>query len=598
MNGLLNEITEKGFLMDKTRKESQPVKKVRLPIGQSDFRKIIEGGFDFVDKSDFIPAVLRGAAEVILITRPRRFGKTLNMSMLRCFFAPEVQKQPTKDLFKGLKVSKEGEDILQHQGKYPVIFLTFKDVKEDSFETAYKNIYQLILEVYEEFSYLLESSSLSNRQKDFFEYILKRKADQSEIANSLKTLTSFLFQHHGVKPMILIDEYDTPIQSGYLQGYYDEVIAFFRKFFGTSLKDNPCLFKAVLTGILRVSRESLFSGLNNLKVHSVLHPQLSSFFGFTEDEVNQLLNKSGFQGKADDIKHWYNGYQMGDTVLYNPWSIVNCIEDGGVLKPFWVNTSDNILIKDLLLKSSVNFKDKFETLLHGTPVERVVDENFVFPDLQKNRESAIWSLLLMTGYLTVRACEETNRGPVCQLAIPNQEIRNLYQVIIERWLANGYGLEWYEEFLNHLLNGDMEEFQSGLHHIMEHIVSVHDVGKKEPESFYHGFMIGLTASLAGDKRYETRSNRESGYGRYDYLILARDPNKLSILLEFKQVPLPTGKKETEKMQATLDKAAQEALQQINQQVYFAEIQQRGLTNILKIGLAFSGKRFGMASERE
>jgi hypothetical protein len=578
-------------------KQSQSVKKMRLPIGESDFREIIDGGFDFVDKSLFIPEILQGA-KVVLITRPRRFGKTLNMSMLRYFFAKEVHGQSTKDLFKDLEVSQERDDVLQHQSKYPVIFLTFKDVKEDSFESAYKKIYRLIIDVYSEFSYLLESSSLLSEQKEYFKSIWKQKAHQADLEHSLKALTNLLFQHHGIKPIILIDEYDTPIQSGYLQGYYDKIIAFFRNFFGAALKDNPYLFKAVLTGILRVSRESLFSGLNNLKVHSVLHPQLSSFFGFTEDEVNQLLNKAGFHDKADDIKHWYNGYQMGDTVLYNPWSMVNCIEDGGVLKPFWVNTSDNILIKDLLLKSSVNFKDKFETLLHGTPVERVVDENFVFPDLQKNRESAIWSLLLMTGYLTIRACAETNRGPVCQLAIPNQEIRNLYQVIIEKWLANGYGLEWYEEFLNHLLNGDMEEFQSGLRHIMEHIVSVHDVGKKEPESFYHGLMIGLTASLAGDKRYETRSNRESGYGRYDYLILARDSNKLSILLEFKQVPLPTGKKESAEIQVLLDKAAQEALQQIDQQVYCAELKQRGLTNILKIGLAFSGKRFGMAYERK
>ena len=583
--------------MNIASKESKSVKKMRLPIGQSDFREIIDGGFDFVDKSLFIPEILQGA-KVILIPRPRRFGKTLNMSMLRYFFAPEVYGQPTKDLFNHLKVSQAGMDVLQHQGKYPVIFLTFKDVKEDSFESAYKKIYRLIIKVYGEYSYLLESPSLLSEQKEYFKSILKRKADQADLETSLQELTSFLFQHHGVKPIILIDEYDTPIQSGYLQGYYDEVIAFFRNFFGAALKDNAYLFKAVLTGILRVSRESLFSGLNNLKVHSVLHPQLSSFFGFTEEEVNQLLNKAGFQDKAEDIKHWYNGYQIGGTVLYNPWSIVNCIEDGGVLKPFWVNTSDNILIKDLLLKSSFNFKDKFEILLHGTPVERVVDENFVFPDLQKNREAAVWSLLLMTGYLTVRACEDTNRGPLCKLAVPNQEIRNLYQVIVEQWLANGYGLEWYEEFLNHLLNGDMEEFQNGLHHIMEHIVSVHDVGKKEPESFYHGLMIGLTASLAGDKKYETRSNRESGYGRYDYLILARDPNKLSILLEFKQVSLPTSKKESAETQVLLDKAAQEALQQIDQQVYFAELKQRGLTNILKIGLAFSGKRFGIASARE
>ncbi len=573
-------------------------KLIKLPIGQSDFRKIIEGKFDFVDKSLLIAEVLEGP-EVILFARPRRFGKTLNMSMLRYFFAQEVFGLPTKGLFDQLKIAQtDSATILQHQGKYPVIFLTFKDIKETNFELAYGKISEILTKTYDEFSYLQESQFLSDRQKDLFKRILKGEANQTQLENSLLELSECLFRHCGVKPIILIDEYDTPIQSGYLQGYYNESIAFFRNFLGAALKDNPYLFKAVLTGILRVSRESLFSGLNNLKVYSVLHHQFSQFFGFTEDEVNQLLNKANQQEKAGEIKHWYNGYQIGDTILYNPWSIVNCIQDDGVLKPFWVNTSDNELIKDLLLKSSINFKEKFEILLQGIPAEQLVDENFVFSDLQKNRDSAIWSLLLMAGYLTVRRCEETNRGSLCQLAIPNQEIRNLYQIIIERWLANGYGLEWYEKFLNHLLRGEMDEFERGLQRIMEETISVHDMGKN-PEAFYHGFMIGLTASLSGGNDYETRSNRESGYGRYDYLILSRDPRKLSILLEFKQVDHPvgkTGKKEPKQLQSILDKAARKALDQIESQAYFAEVQQRGLKNILKIGLAFSGKRFGMAYE--
>lgn len=448
-----------------------------------DFGKILEGKFDFVDKSLLIPQVIDGP-EVILLTRPRRFGKTLNMSMLRYFFAQEVFGLPTKGLFDQLKIAQvDSATIHQHQGKYPVIFLTFKDIKEASFKLAYEKISELIVSMYGEFLYLENSDFVLDYQKDFFKAILKKKASQAQLENSLKVLSECLFRHHGKKPIILIDEYDTPIQSSYLQKYYDEAIPFFRNFFSAALKDNPYLFKAVLTGILRVSRESLFSGLNNLKVYSVLHPQFDEFFGFTEKEVNQLLTKSNLQEKANEVKYWYNGYQIGDTVLYNPWSIVNCIQDDGVLKPFWVNTSDNELIKEQLLKPSKNFKEKFEMLLQGIPVERLVDENFVFADLQKNRDSAIWSLLLMTGYLTVREYEETNRGSLCQLAIPNQEIRNLYQIIIERWLANGYGLEWYATFLNHLLQGEMEDFKRGLQHIMDHTVSVHDVGGREPESF-------------------------------------------------------------------------------------------------------------------
>ncbi|MEI8295873.1 MAG: PD-(D/E)XK nuclease domain-containing protein, partial [Alphaproteobacteria bacterium] len=250
------------------------------------------------------------------------------------------------------------------------------------------------------------------------------------------------------------------------------------------------------------------------------------------------------------------------------------------------------LIKDLLLKSSNDFKSKFETLLEGTPVELVVDEHFVFSDLEKNREAAIWSLMLMTGYLTVRSCEDTNSGPLCKLSIPNQEIRNLYQTIIEKWLANGYGLDWYREFINHLLNGEMENFTKGLHHIMDHTVSYHDVAR-EPEPFYHGMMIGLTASLAGHKDYELRSNRESGRGRYDYLIISRNPEKLSILLEFKQVTLPTNKKDSDTI---LKKAAEEALVQIDAHGYVSELKQRGLNKILKIGIAFNGKRFELAHD--
>ncbi|MEI8295811.1 MAG: AAA family ATPase, partial [Alphaproteobacteria bacterium] len=363
---------------------------MRLPIGESDFRKIIDGKFDFVDKSLLIPEII-GGAEVILITRPRRFGKTLNMSMLRYFFAETVRGKATKGLFDNLKVMQSGEEVLKHKGQYPVIFLSFRDIKEASFESAYQKIYETIIDLYNEFSYLQESPSLSKQQKDSFISILERDANQAQLERSLKVLTDFLYQHHGVSPIVLIDEYDTPIQSGFLNGYYDEVIRFFRGFLSAALKDNPSLSKAVMSGIMRVSRESLFSGLNNVKVYSILHPQFSSFFGFTQDEIDQLLLKAGLQGKTADVKHWYNGYQIGDSVLYNPWSIVNCIQDKGKLQPFWVNTSDNELLKDLLLASSADFKAEFETLLEGTPVELIVDEHFVFPDLKKNREAAVWS---------------------------------------------------------------------------------------------------------------------------------------------------------------------------------------------------------------
>ena len=568
---------------------------MKLPIGYSDFRKIIDNKFDFVDKSLFIKEVIDDA-EVILITRPRRFGKTLNMSMLQYFFAKTVHSQSTKELFTHLNITTHAhESYLQYQGKYPVLFLTFKDIKENNFELAYEKFYELIVKMYDDFSYLQESERLSINQKNFYQIILNRQANRAQLENALQMLTECLFKHHGEKSIILIDEYDTPIQSGYLQDYYDDIVGLFRNFFSAALKDNPFLFKSVLTGILRVSRESLFSGLNNLKSYSMLHPKYAAYFGFTETEVSSLLDKAGLSDRASQIKDWYNGYQIGDCILYNPWSIVNSIQDR-LLRSYWVNTSDNALIKRLLLNSSAVFKERLGLLLSGDCIERIIDENFVFSDLKKHNESAVWSLLFMAGYLKIVAYQDTSQGSLCQLAIPNQEIRDLYRKIIEQWLADGYGVEWYNEFLNDLLKGDMKKFSRGLSDIMEQTVSVHDVAR-EPEAFYHGLMIGLTASLYNHPNYETRSNRESGYGRYDYLIISRDREKLTILLEFKKINLPESKQNANEIATIFDKAAHEALKQIDHQRYLIELQQREIKNILKIGIAFSGKRFGIAHEK-
>ncbi|OYZ37155.1 MAG: hypothetical protein B7Y25_05215 [Alphaproteobacteria bacterium 16-39-46] len=320
---------------------------MKLPIGQSDFKKIIDQKYNFVDKTLFIKEIIDEPAAVILITRPRRFGKTFNLSMLKYFFAEDVNSIPTQGLFEGLKISRESV-YAEYQGQHPVVSLSFKDVKEDNFASAYKEIYSIIIDLYEEFSYLQESASLSKTQKDFYNRILTREADETDLAKSLKSLTEYLFFHHRQQPIVLIDEYDTPIHAGYLNGFYDEIVTFFRKFFSKGLKDNTLLHKAVLTGILRVSRESLFSGLNHLDVFSVLSPRYSSYFGFTEPEVIELLTQAKMEEKLIEVKDCYNGYHMGKTTLYNPWSIINFIQKGGILQPYWVNTSDNDLIKTLM----------------------------------------------------------------------------------------------------------------------------------------------------------------------------------------------------------------------------------------------------------
>lgn len=405
---------------------------MKLPIGYSDFRTIIEKKFNFVDKSLLIKEIIEDIAQVILITRPRRFGKTLNLTMLQYFFAAEAYGVSTQGLFENLKIASE-KNIMERQGQYPVIFLSFKDVKDGCYETAYANLCKCMSSLYGEYRILLDSTALPDDEKEIFKSILKQQATPANISSALIDLSKYLFRHYQVKPIILIDEYDTPIQSGYLHGYYNEIVEFMRNFFGAALKDNPYLEKAVLTGILRISKESLFSGLNNLKVYSLLNSKYGPYFGFTENEIIAVLEQANLTKDYAVIKDWYNGYQFGDSVVYNPWSIANCIDEQGLVQPYWVNTSDNTLIKKILIQSSESFKAQFEKLLLGQPVEKMVDENFVFADLQKNENSA-WSLLLMAGYLKVTACARTEQGYQCALHIPNREVRSLYRQIVENWL--------------------------------------------------------------------------------------------------------------------------------------------------------------------
>jgi len=564
---------------------------LRLPIGIDDFQELASGEFEFVDKSLFIKEVLADA-KAILITRPRRFGKTLNMSMLRYFF--DINSTAA-NLFENLKISKEKELIEKHQGQYPVIYLTFKDIKESTYEVAYQKIVEAIQAIYVEFkSVLLSSDKVDDFYKNKINAILDGQAPQSTIENSILSLSKCLHDHYGKQVCILIDEYDTPIQEGYLNNYYPKMVRLFRNLFGAALKGNPYLFKAVLTGILRVSKESMFSELNNLRVYSVLNEKYGDYFGFTEGEVSGLLAKSNLQtqsqAKLEEIRSWYNGYQFGHHRIYNPWSIVNCMMDKGVCSLYWVNTSSNDLIKQLLLKSSEHFKAEFELLFSGQTVAHFIDEHIAFSALHAN-EAAVWSLFLLAGYLTVDSLEQTDEGPICQLRIPNREIRGLYRQIIGNWLAGQYDIPWYNDFINTLLDGNMLEFENRLKQMLEQIISVHDLSFA-PESFYHGLMLGLTASVCGRKGYELKSNRESGYGRYDYLILSHLKNKPTILFEFKKINI-SKKKSTKEIKNLLEKSAKEALEQIDSLSYLAEAQSQGATNILKIGLAFSGKRFAL-----
>ena len=540
---------------------------MRLPVGESDFEAVIKSRFDFVDKSLFIKEIIDDD-QIILITRPRRFGKTLNLSMLQYFFVAEAEGRATAALFNQLAIKQESSDYLQHQGKYAVISFSFKDIKEHSFASAYAGIREVIKDMYSQHDYLLESEKLSISEKSVYQSILNQEAVEIKVKNSLKNLIKYLYDHHNSKVVVLIDEYDTPIQSGYLSDYYDDVLSFFRGFFGAALKDNKYIFKAVLTGILRIAKENLFSGLNNLVTYSMIDSEYGAYFGFTEAEVTDLMQQAGLADQLGDVKRWYNGYKVGDHTLYNPWSIASYIKKRQ-LQAYWVNTSDNALVKSLLINSNAALKRELEVLLTGGSIKHVINDSFVFADLTLNNEASVWNLLLMSGYLRVDSCESTDWGSECDLSIPNMEVYKLYKKIVEQWLTGNMNLAWYRCFLSHLLEGEISLFEKDLQHIMEQIVSVHDTAR-DPEAFYHGLVIGLTASLHGDNNYELYSNRESGDGRYDYFIISRDPRKLSILMEFKKADA-----------AALPAAAQAAVAQIDLKNYLATAQQRDII--------FSGK---------
>ena len=569
---------------------------MQIQVGTDDFSEVRTNNFKFIDKTLFIKEIFDNAStKVTLITRPRRFGKTFNLSTLHNFLASEVGSQKTAGLFDGLKISTvDNGHYMQYQGKYPVIFISFKDIKANDFDKAYSDLYELIIATFNAHNYLEHSEKISRVNREQFTAFLNKEVNESEIKNSLKTLTACLFEHHGVRPWLLIDEYDTPIQSGYLNNYYNEITDLMRAMFGAALKTNPYLGRSVITGILRVAQASLFSGLNNVNVHSILDTEYSEHFGFTESEVHDLLQEAGLQDKEAEVKSWYNGYIFGGTTVYNPWSIGNYVKKKGLLQPYWVNTSGDHLIRSLLSDStdSLEIRKQFDALLKGEDVIQEINENIVFGDLKTNSLAPL-SLLLMAGYLKVTSYVSTNRGKkICNCAIPNKEVQSLYSDMIQSWLSvNDDSGSWYRKFLGSLLNGDIDNFKDNFGQVLSKIVSVHDTARNS-ENFYHGFMLGLTASLEPDE-YEVKSNKESGLGRYDLVIFPKDITKYAIIFEFKSIEVKTSKKSLTKK---LEQGAQEALAQINDKQYVVEAEYRGLKNIIKIGIAFHGRSFSLASE--
>ena len=555
----------------------------RIPIGISDFKKIIEDNYLFVDKSEIIKEFWESEGETILMPRPRRFGKTLNMSMIKYFFTNGAEKEDISEnrrLFNGLNIENH-EDIMKLCGKYPVIYLSFKDEKHSSLSRLEESLGFLFSKLYKEHNYCLKAENLSVTDIEYFNGILERKNSLTELALSIKMLSEYIYSYYNKKVIILIDEYDVPIQAAYMHGYYDEAIEFMRNLLSGAFKDNIYLQKAMITGILRVSKESIFSGLNNIRVCSILSGEFNEKFGFTEEEVLELSRAYGVESELPHIKDWYNGYYFGGKVMYNPWSLLNYlsrVSDG--LKPYWVNTSSNDLVNVLLSRGDFQIKQELESLIKGEIIVKAVDENIVMADIEKSSDY-LWSFLLFTGYLKSKVIPRNpeDEKTYYELRIPNREVRSLYRSIIERWYTDTISKVNYDMMLQALLTGDIKTFQKIFRAYVVRSLSYFDVTKGESEKVYHAFVLGMLVSISD--KYEVLSNRESGYGRYDVCIIPRDISKLGVIIEFKKLD----EYDTE----TVEELADEALKQIEDKKYATTLEGRGITNILKLAIVFKGK---------
>jgi len=551
-----------------------------LPIGISDYKRLVEGGYYYIDKTLLIKELFQVGGLVTLLPRPRRFGKTLNLSMLYYFF--EQSKVSNDHLFSHTAIGQE-EKYRDMQGKYPVIFLTFKDVKELTWDSAYEKIKLLIAKEFERHAYLLEN--ISEYTALDYRAILNKTANQVLYERSLLFLTELLHKYYGTRVIFLLDEYDSPIHASYTHSYYDQIMPFMRSLLTAALKDNSHIERGVLTGILRVAKESVFSGLNNLKVCSLTSSSFQDKFGFTQQEVKQLLKDQKLSDKGTEVGQWYNGYTFGATTIYNPWSIISCAQERGLLQPYWINTSDNALIKKLITLASDSVKSELELLVTGQEVIQEIDDAVLFPGIEHN-DKALWSLLLFTGYLTYTKQDLVEGVWVCSLKIPNKEIKSLYISLIKEIVQSSLADTKIKLLLKAIGVGDSQLFGELLQEFVMHSMSSFDLPDNEPEKSYHLFVLGLLV-LLGDS-YEVKSNRESGYGRYDIMLIARKPHQMSIVIEFKKVLISRGE--------TLETAAQKALEQVRVKEYVHELNNRGVKNIQLLGIAFQGKNIFVMSE--
>ena len=561
-------------------------------IGIQDFGKIIERHCFYVDKTDFIREWWESNDDVTLITRPRRFGKTLNMSMVEQFFS--VDYAGRGDLFQGLSIW-ENEVYRELQGTYPVISLSFARIKEPDYDTTKEKICEILRNLYIKYSFLKESDVLTEADKMYFDRILAPDTKNSEATSALYQLSDFLYRYYGKKVIILLDEYDTPMQEAYVDGYWDKLVAFTRSLFNSTFKTNPYLERAIMTGITRVSNispcelpESIFSDLNNLEVVTTTSDKYVTSFGFTEEEVFAALEECGLEQEKEQVKSWYDGFTFGEhSDIYNPWSILNFI-DKGKYTTYWANTSSNSLVGKLIREGSRQIKISFEGLLKGEHLRCPIDEQIVYNQLDNN-ETAIWSLLLASGYLKVIDYEdmgklETRRAPLYELTLTNYEVELMFNNMVRSWfdLAEAD----YNDFVKALLLGDVDAMNVYMNRVALQTFSYFDTGKRvfgpEPERFYHGFVLGLLVEL--QDKYIITSNRESGFGRYDVMLEPRHPQENdAVILEFKVY--------NPRKESSLEETVQAALAQIEEKCYSEQLLARGIEkeHIHSYGFAFEGK---------
>ena len=560
--------------------------KKKLPIGISDFKKIIDENYYYFDKTELIKSIIGEPGEVKLFTRPRRFGKTLNMSMIKYFFDIE-NKDVNKKLFENLKISEN--EYFEKQGTAPVISISFRNYDESSWGNGFEMIKNTISDLYDEFEFVKEN--LSARKKEKYDSILFNRATEATWKLALLDLTKYLYEYYGKKVVVLIDEYDQPIIDSYVKGYYQEAISFFKTFYGVVLKDNNYLEMGIMTGILRVAKENIFSGLNNLRVHTILDNRFTEYFGITESEVEKALKDFNLEFELQDVQKWYNGYLFGDIKVYNPWSIINFLNDEK-LKPYWVNTSGNELIKLYLKKLKNEIFDDFSKLLNREEIYKRINENMTFSNLESNYSKNIWNLFFHSGYLTLAKKIEDNG--MCYLKIPNEEILKMFsEMFIEIYFEN------YNSFYNmvySLKNGDIETFKKELRKILLENVGIFDVSGGYKEQFYHGLMLGIILILKNE--YEITSNNFSGKGRYDLLLKPKnlEKRKEGIILELKVVNAIENLSE-DKIFEKLENECDIALQQIEEKEYDSVLKNSRVENILKIGIAFFGKEVAVKFDR-